>query len=58
MIRLRTYVRSIAGLGAVMMLVASAAGKPEMSIAEAARFLPNTIADFQGRVKFPIGGKA
>ena len=35
MIRLRTYVRSIAGLGAVMMLVASAAGKPEMSIAEA-----------------------
>jgi len=32
-----------------MMLVASAAGKPEMSIAEAARFLPNTIADFHAQ---------
>src|SRR5437773_2681109 len=49
MIRLRTYVRSIAGLGAVMMLVASAVGKPEMRIAEAARFLPNTIADFHAQ---------
>ena len=32
-----------------MMLVASAVGKPEMSIAEAARFLPNTIADFHAQ---------
>lgn len=49
MIRLRTYVRSIAGLVAVMMLVASAVGKPEMSIAEAAKLLSDTIAGFHAQ---------